>query len=68
MLLRNVRVADTVTGADYLDPASFASQEAFAKAWTVYDNDMRGRAGVTDGGGRGRRLRLVHGTEDDLEG
>ena len=50
VLLRNVRVVDTVTGADYLDPASLASQEAFAKAWTVYDNDMRGRAGVTDDG------------------
>lgn len=50
VFLRNVRVVDTVTGADYLDPASLSSAEAFAKAWTVFDNDTLGHADVTADG------------------
>ena len=36
VLFRNVRIVDAETGTDYLDPASLASPESFAKAWTSY--------------------------------
>lgn len=50
VFLRNVRIVDRTTGADYLDPASLSSEGAFAKEWVVYDNDMIGHAGVTADG------------------
>ena len=49
LLFRNVRIVDAETGADYLDPASLASPETFAKAWTIFDNDTAGHAELKDG-------------------
>ena len=49
LLFRNVRIVDAETGADYLDPASLASPESFAKAWTIFDNDTAGHAELKDG-------------------
>ena len=49
VLFRNVRIVDAETGLDYLDPASLASPESFAKAWTIFDNDTAGHAELTDG-------------------
>ena len=49
VLFRNVRIVDAETGTDYLDPASLASSESFAKAWTIFDNDTAGHAELKDG-------------------